>query len=225
MMPRNPLPFFAAALLAVFTTPAATRAEDTFQSWYQTTVWHHIHSGWNVGFYGDLRVTDGIDEVYAWIASPRLRYDVNSHLQLQLNTSWVDAFNPENTTPTDSFRLELEANPIFPLGENVIFSMRNRFEWRWIEGGQQYNTRIRIRPQFDWLLRKEGFFRGFFANHETFWDFDQHRITETRFVPFGMIFKPADKVELRLSYLWRQTAGRSGWYGYHAAVAAATITF
>jgi hypothetical protein len=225
MMSKNSLSFLLAAVLAACTVSAAVRAEDTFQSWYQTTVWYRINPGWSAGVYGDLRVTDGIDEVYAHIVSPRLRYDVNPHLQLQLNTSWVESFNAENTLPVDSFRLEFEANPSLPLGGGVTLSLRNRFEWRWIEGGQQYNTRIRLRPQLEWLLRKEGFFRGFFANHETFWDFDRHRITETRLVPFGAILRPSEKVDLRLSYLWRQTAGRSGWYGYHAAVASVTFNF
>lgn len=223
MVPR--CPFYLFFTLFFLAGAAPTRADDTFQAWYQTTVWWRINSDWSLGNYADLRVTDGVDEVYAWLMSPRLRYDVNPNLQLQLNTSWVDSFNAENTTPTDSFRLELEANPIIPLTKELTFSMRNRFEWRWIEGNQQYNTRLRVRPQLEWILQSKGLFRGFFANHETFWDFDQHRITETRFVPFGVILKPADNVELRVSYLWRQTVGRSGWYGYHAAVAAATINF
>ncbi|HYF34718.1 MAG TPA: DUF2490 domain-containing protein [Prosthecobacter sp.] len=224
MNARRVAALLTSILLLAASLPARGN-DDTFQAWYQTTVWHRINSRWSVGTYLDLRVNDGIDDVHTWIVSPRLRYDVNPNLQLQVNTSRVEAFNAENIRPVDSFRLEIEANPTLPLAKSLIFSMRNRFEWRWIEGGAEFNTRLRIRPQLDWLVRSEGLFRGFFANHETFWDFDQHRITETRFVPFGLILKPADAVELRISYLWRQTAGRSGWYGYHAAVAAATISF
>jgi hypothetical protein len=223
MIVRRILFWITSLLLLTATAPA--RADDTFQAWYQTTVWWRLDPKWSIGNYGDLRVNDGVDDVYAWIVSPRLRYDVNPHLQLQLNTSWVDAFNADNSRAIDSFRLELEANPILPLTEQLTFSMRNRFEWRWIEGNEEFNTRLRVRPQLDWLLRSKGLFRGFFANHETFWDFDQNRITETRFVPFGVILRPTQDVELRVSYLWRQTVGADGWYGYHAAVMAATINF
>lgn len=211
-------------LLAV-TPVVKANEDDTFQTWYQAMIWWRVDPSWSLGVYGDLRVTDGFGDVYAHFVSPRIRYDVNKNLQLQMNASWIDAFNADATVPIDSFRLEFEANPILPLSDHLVFSMRNRFEWRWIEGDVDYNTRLRVRPQLDWLIRKQGLFRGFFINYETFWDFDQSRITETRLVPFGVILKPTDQLELRLSYLWRQTVGADGWYGYHGAVATATFTF
>ncbi len=216
---------FLTISLLTLASALPAKADGTFQAWYQNTIWYRLNPHWSIGNYLDLRVNDAIDDVHTWMVSPRIRYDVNPNLQLQFNTTWVDAFNAENTRLVDSFRLELEANPTFPLTSQLTFSMRNRFEWRWMEGNEDFNTRIRTRPQLEWFVSKTGVFRGFFANYEMIWDFDQERMSETRLVPFGLIFRPTEKLDLRLSYLWRQTVGRAGWYDYHAVVMAATLNF
>lgn len=204
---------------------ALARADDTVQAWYQTTLWHRLNSEWSVGSYFDLRLNDGFDDVHTWMISPRVRYDVNRYFQLQLNTSWLESENAEQTDRTDAFRLELEANPTIPLSDQFVFSMRNRFEWRWLDGYEQYNTRIRIRPQLDWILHKQGLFRGFFANNEVFWDLEKDDVTENRLTPFGIILRPADNLDLRLYYLWRHTSGKHEWIDYHALGVNATFTF
>ena len=204
---------------------AVAYADDTFQVWYQSTIWWRLNQHWSLGSFADAHVDDGFGETYSWIASPRVRYDVNSHLQLQLNTSWLKSFNADHTTSSDIFRIEFEANPRLSLTEHFQLSMRDRFEWRSFGGGRLFNTRIRIRPQIDWIIANQGFFRGFFGSNEVFYDFDRERITENRLVPFGVIFRPAEALELRLYYLWRHTLGHEQWFDYHVAGISATLSF
>ena len=210
----------AAGLLA----PWSVRA-DTTQVWYQNNIWWRLNERLSVGNYLDIRRNDGVGRVHTWLISPRIRYDVHPRFQLQLNTSWVEADNAEQTRKIDSFRLELEANPNLSLGKDWTLSARNRLELRWLEHGDRFNERIRIRPNLEWLPRKEGFFRGLYTNNEVFYDFERRRVTENRWVPLGIILRAPGDVELRVYYLLRHTLGRADWFNYHVFGAMASINF
>jgi hypothetical protein len=87
------------------------------------------------------------------------------------------------------------------------------------------SPRIRLRPNLEWLPRKEGFFRGLYTNDEFFYDFERRRLTENRWTPLGVIFRAPGDVELRVYYLWRRTLGGGGWVNYHVLGAMASLNF
>lgn len=192
--------------------PCLLHAEG-FQGWYQNTVWLRLNDKWSVGNDLHLRPDDGFGRVHTWLASPRVRYDLDPVWQLQANLSRVSAYDAEETTDIDWTRFELEVNPTFRLTDSLTLSFRDRLEWRWRHGGD-YSTRLRFRPQLDWTLRKEGVFRGIYANNEVFYDFTQDRATENRLTPLGILLRPNDHLEIRLYALWRTTRGPQGWKNY-----------
>lgn len=51
------------------------------------------------------------------------------------------------------------------------------------------------------------------------------RFTENRLIPFGVILRPHQSVDLRLYYLWRHTRGRTEWRDYSVIGAIATVSF
>ncbi len=213
-----------APLSSLLLVAAAAHAEGV-QGWYQNINWFRLNERWSVGTYADLRVDDGVNGVHTWLLGPRVRYDLDKVWQLQLNTTFVEGRNADETSRPDWFRLEFEANPTVPLGDSFVFSMRNRFEWRWRGGDADYGDRIRHRPQLDWVLHRDGLFRGFYANNEVFYDFDADHFTENRLIPFGVILRPYPNVDFRLYYLWRHTRGRTEWRDYDAIGAIATVSF
>ena len=200
------------ALLTLF--PALLCAEGT-QGWYQHNVWLRLDEKWSIGNYLDLRADDGVGDVHTWIVSPRVRYDLDATWQLQANLSVLETFNADETAQAGWLRFEFEINPTFRLTDSLTLSFRDRLEWRWRDGGDDYTTRIRVRPQLDWTLRREGLFRGIFASNEVFFDFDQERVTENRLIPFGVLLRPSEHLDLRLFYLWRSTRAAQGWRDYH----------
>jgi hypothetical protein len=211
-------------LLALLTLlPALLCAEGT-QAWYQNTVWLRLNEKWSVGNDLHLRADDGVGRIHTWIASPRVRYDLNSTWQLQANVSVLEAYNADETAIVDWTRFEFEVNPTFRLSDTLTLTVRDRFEWRWRHGGD-YSTRIRIRPQLDWTLHKEGLFRGLYANNEVFYDFTQDRFTENRLTPLGVLLRPSDHLDLRLYYLWRSTRGGQGWRNYHGLGVQAALNY
>jgi len=153
-----------------------------------------------------------------------VRYDLSPTWQLQANVSVLEAYNADETAILDWTRFEFEVNPTFRLSDSLTLSFRDRFEWRWRHGGD-YSTRIRIRPQLDWTLRKEGLFRGLYANNEVFYDFTQDRVTENRLTPLGVLLRPNDHLDLRLFYLWRSTRGGQGWRNYHGLGVQAALNY
>ena len=215
----------AALGLGILFAAIAPGRADQLQGWYQNTIWKRLNDQWSVGNYAEARVNDGLGDLHTWILSPRVRYDLHPRLQLQLNTTWVEALNGPQTRSVDSFRLEFEANPNVKLYESVEYSMRNRFEWRRLDNGDAFTTRIRMRPQFDWVMARSGVFRGLYANNEVFYDFTQGRITENRLIPLGAVFRPSPELELRVFHLWRRTLAGTQWFDYQALGVLATYTF
>jgi len=209
------------ALLALL--PSLLLAEGT-QGWYQNTVWVRLDEKWSIGNDLHLRADDGIGRVHTWIASPRVRYDLNPTWQLQANVSVLEAYNADETAELDQTRFEFEVNPTFRLSDSLTLSFRDRFEWRWRHGGD-YSTRVRIRPQLDWTLKREGLFRGLYANNEAFYDFTQDRFTENRLTPLGVLLRPSAHLDLRLFYLWRSTRGGQGWRNYHGLGVQAALNY
>lgn len=210
-------------LLALLLFPALLCAEGT-QAWYQNTIWLRLDEKWSVGNDLHLRADDGVGRIHTWIASPRVRYDLSPTWQLQANVSVLEAYNADETAVLDWTRFEFEVNPTFRLSDSLTLSFRDRFEWRWRHGGD-YSTRIRLRPQLDWTLRKEGLFRGLYANNEVFYDFTQDRVTENRLTPLGVLLRPNDHLDLRLFYLWRSTRGGQGWRNYHGLGVQAALNY
>ncbi len=210
-------------LLALLLFPALLCAEGT-QAWYQNTIWLRLDEKWSVGNDLHLRADDGVGRIHTWIASPRVRYDLSPTWQLQANVSVLEAYNADETAILDWTRFEFEVNPTFRLSDSLTLSFRDRFEWRWRHGGD-YSTRIRLRPQLDWTLRKEGLFRGLYANNEVFYDFTQDRVTENRLTPLGVLLRPNEHLDLRLFYLWRSTRGGQGWRNYHGLGVQAALNY
>lgn len=187
---------------------------EGFQGWYQNSVWLRLDEKWSVGNFIDLRADQGFGEIHSWIVSPRVRYAWDETWQLQANLSVLESLNADEAARADWIRLEFEVNPTFRLTDALTLSLRDRVEWRWREGGDDYAVRLRVRPQLDWILRREGFFRGLYANFETFYDFDQDRATEHRLTPLGVILRPWERGELRCYYILRTVRGRAGWRDY-----------
>jgi hypothetical protein len=204
--------------------PALLCAEGT-QGWYQNNLWLRLNEKWSIGNYLDLRADDGVGDVHTWIVSPRVRYDLNATWQLQANLSVLEAFNADEVAQPGWLRFEFEVNPTFRLTDSLTLSFRDRFEWRWRDGGDEYATRVRIRPQLDWTLHKEGLFRGVYANNEVFYDFTQDRVTENRLIPFGVLLRPSEHLDLRLYCLWRTTRGAHGWKNYEVLGVLASLNY
>lgn len=204
--------------------PALLCAEGT-QGWYQNNVWLRLNEKWSIGNYLDLRADDGVGDVHTWIVSPRVRYDLDATWQLQANLSVLEAFNADETAQPSWLRFEFEINPTFRLTDSLTLSFRDRFEWRWRDGGDEYATRVRIRPQLDWTLHKEGLFRGLYANNEVFYDFHQDRVTENRLTPLGVLLRPNEHLDVRLYALWRTTRGAQGWKNYEVLGVQAALNY
>lgn len=210
----------------LFATMLTARVQaDVTQAWYQNTNFLHLNERWSVGSYVDLRVTDVVGELATTMFSPRIRYALTPEWSAQVNTTWVEAQAADERGRTAFTRLEFELNPRYALGDSLVLSARNRFEWRWFEDADGVNERIRLRPQFDLSTPWAGPVRGIFCNNEVFYDFDQGRITENRLTPFGLVFKPAKKMELRVYHLWRHTRARDRWFDFHVVAMHASFNF
>ena len=215
---------FWGCLLIASAMPGQVLADVT-QAWFQNTSFLRLDEHWSIGSYFDLRVTDAVGELATTMFSPRIRYDLSPHWSAQVNTTWVEAQAADESGRTAFTRFEFELNPRYAFGDKFILSARNRIEWRWFEGAEGINERIRIRPQIDLPTPWAGPVKGIFINNEVFYDFDQRRITENRLTPLGLVFKPAQQLELRVYHLWRHTRARERWFDFHVIALHASLSF
>lgn len=214
-----------AALVVALLIVAGKALADTFQTWYQHSLWLRLDPRWSVGTYADVRVTDTVGEHAATLLGPRVRYDLSPQWAVQVNTTWVDAQGVDGRGRRESLRLEAEANPRYALTETLTFSARNRFEARDIEATPGWNHRLRLRPQLDWRTPRAGFVHGVFVNHEVIYDFGRDQVTEHRLIPFGLVFQPARHTELRAYHLWRHASSGAGWFDFHVIGLQANTSF
>jgi len=222
--PARRAPAYWTLFFSALCASAPARA-DVAQVWYQNNVFWRLNEQWSIGNYLDLRVTDAVGELATTMFSPRVRYDLHPNWSAQVNTSWVEAQAANAQGRTEFLRLEFELNPHYVLTERLTFSARNRFELRWIEDVDDVNERIRVRPQFDLRTPWAGPVHGVYFNNETFYDFEQGKITENRLTPFGLVFKPTAALELRAYHLWRRTRQGHQWFNFQVLGVLANVSF
>ena len=124
-------------------------AEDDFQYWSQYSV--KIVDGEKIDLitFADLRIQEDASKLGLYLLSQRLKMDFWKNLSLGLNYTYLSSRNTKPGAVKDDYnwqhRLELEANPSWNIKDWLKLSVRNRYEFRWIENRGSYNDRFRHR--------------------------------------------------------------------------------
>jgi hypothetical protein len=193
----------AIIILALLAIGCVLRAEDEAQ--YRPAMWVTL---WDVGRfdvagYGELRYSSEDLAPFGYLIGPRFSYLAQDWLALRAGYTFIEA---DTSTPVGlrkvfSHRAEFEVNPIFQLNDTLRFRLRNRYEYRWLEGGTTDN-RTRHRPELTWALSGLGPLDAFQFWNETFFDWDSSQVTLNRFSPAGVRLRITDYSALRLFYFW-----------------------
>jgi len=192
-------------VLFLFCLPTRGLAEDDFQ--YRQLLSLKVIDTKKVDlvFFNQMRLNHNAQDVSFYLMSPQLKFDFWKNLQLGLNYTHLNfkAFNAAAGREEFRFhhRLELEVNPHWDIGEHFKVSMRNRYEFRWIENIGSDRDRFRHRTNVEVPFKNVLPLQAIFANSEFFYDFVDHRYNENWTVPFGLKFKVNEHVNFSIFYM------------------------
>lgn len=132
-----------------------------------------------------------------------------------LNYTYLQSRNTSSAATDDSYnrqhRAEIEVNPNWFPTDWLKVKMRNRVEFRWIEGQGSDNTRYRQRWMFDVPFKDQLPLKSIYASSEFFYDFAKNEYNENRSIPIGLNFKINKKLGGSLYYMVQSRKGTNDW--------------
>jgi len=138
------------------------QAQDSYtqkQFWPQVDAYYRLNTRFRLygavsGTRSNSQYTDGTSGIYVdhfalpWLRGRRDVTEMSDsargyYLWFRTGYSYSDA--PANQKKKDVNLWEMEGNSYFHLPENVVMVLRNRFDWRWVNGVFQPIYRLRLK--------------------------------------------------------------------------------
>lgn len=189
---------------------AARGADSDFQTWQWYTI--PFYEAGNFRFQGffETRWDDNSSHFQLALISPQVDYKILPYTRAGLNYTFIrsDSFDPDYQ---DQHRLEPQISNSFPLLDRLHLVTRNRMEFRWIDGKEEVDQRIRSRIGLEYELKDLGPLTGIYANNEIFYDITAGRFNENRAVPFGIEFTLNKNVTLDVFSMIQSVEQPHGW--------------
>ena len=192
-------------ILLLYFLSAPAFARDDFQ--YRQLLTVKLIDTKKIDFvlFGQMRMNHDAEDINFYLISPQLKFDLWKNLQLGLNYTHAGLKLFSAGAGRDEFRehhrLELEVNPRWAIGDLFRITMRNRYEFRWIENAGSDNPRFRHRTNVEMPIKNWGRVKSVYANSEFFYDINDHRYNENWTVPFGIKFKVNKQVDFSIFYM------------------------
>jgi hypothetical protein len=212
--PNCPFGLLTAILIAftLFTGIAHAEFDEDVRLWQTLGFTFHDGENWRVSAHAQNRLFDEGKFLGAWLLFPTVQYKAHPNLDLGLTYLLEDIRGEPGTDYTRLHIFWLHASSHWALNENWKFSMRHVLGLRAVESRDDYWI-SRHKFAFSRKLKNAGPLVALGASTELFYDYDDNRLFENRFVPLSGTFKLTEQARLSL-YLMAQSkrfANRSGW--------------
>jgi hypothetical protein len=202
----------AIALMASTIVAPSLHAEfdEDARLWQTLGITFHDSESWRVTAHAQSRLFDEGKFLGAWLLFPTVQYKVHPNLDLGATYLLEDIRGEAGTDFTRLHIFWLHASPHWQINEDWGFAMRHVLGLRAVESGEDYWI-SRHKFGLNRKLKTAGPLVSLGASTELFYDYDDNRLFENRFVPISGTFKLSDQAKLSL-YLMAQSkrfAGRS----------------
>jgi len=208
-VPRSIRSLFLLSLGAAFLTPLHALQEEEIWTTFNLTEFKSDH--FETRSHLELRFPE-LEYLSYYRLSQKFYIPTNTPFTFGIHPVVESGRKSANGEWSDTYRLDLEANFGFKLGE-VSVKTRNRYEVRRKEGrGSEAFDRVRqyttLSYPADWLPGMSSIGIG----NEVFVEFDDTRITVNRFYPLRVTFKAAGgKVTPYLLYQTKRSGNTDNW--------------
>lgn len=202
-------------MLLLLLSSGMASAEDDFQTWSQLSLKIAKREKAEFIFFSDSRLVGDARKLGLYFFSPRFVYHWAPGVDLGLNYTYLQSRNISPTAVDDSFntqhRAEIEVNPYWKLAEALKLKMRNRVEFRWLEGQGADNPRYRQRWVVEWVPKTFAPVKSLYASTEFIIDFHREDYVENRSVPIGINLKINERAGLQVYYMIQSLKGSKDW--------------
>jgi uncharacterized protein DUF2490 len=180
-------------------------AGDDWQYWNTVILQHAVDPRLDVHLSMHSRVLNDISVLGVYYASPGLSYQLTEHLVFGLNYKFQRL--KLKSVWTNEHRIEIQ--PIVKWAwDRIKFSLRNRLEYRIVEGKQKWRLRERFKLKrgMNW----DGFKFTPFISEEVFYSFKSKELSQTRFI-VGASKEITRKFGMDLYYMYRRNKQLGIW--------------
>jgi hypothetical protein len=206
--------FLAVALtaFAIAVPVAHGEFDDDVRLWQTLGITFHDGENWRVTGHAQARLFDEGKFLGAWLLFPTVHYKAHSNLDIGATYLFEDIRGEAGDDYTRLHIFWLHASPHWQINEDWKFAMRHVLGLRAVESGDDYWI-SRHKFGLSRKLKSTGPLVAIGASTELFYDYDDDRLFENRFIPLSATFKLTDRAKLSL-YLMAQSkryANRSDW--------------
>lgn len=166
-------------------------------------------------FYGEVRSSFEPSRFGGFLLSQQTKFDLHPNLGGGINYTFISSPARKTDHLQDTHRAEFELTPHFKVGDGLEVNARQRLELRWVEGQNGMSERSRSRLQLDFPMHDLGRLSSVYVSGEIFYDYSQHKFTESRIVPAGMTFRLTKKTSLSAFYMLQELRSGHEWYNRH----------
>ncbi len=205
--------------LGTLTVPNPAAGGDDTQYWNEFIFKHRLTPRWETHFKTEQRLVDQIGELGTHNYVAGLVVSALPAFDFELNYK----FEKEKSDPgtTDEHRLEII--PILKwFWKEVGFKLRNRLEYRTIDGETSWRLREKI------IIKKQINASGWtftpYFSEELFYDFRVGDFNQNR-IAVGVSKEVVRDLELSLYYMYKSNQTRGDWFGANVLGTEFVVTF
>jgi hypothetical protein len=192
---------------------------DDEQFWNEVVFKHKVNSHLETHLKLEQRFVNDFGDFGLHNYTPGFVYNLKDYLEFELNYKYEAEKRGKEWT--DEHRVEII--PILKWNwEEIKFKVRNRLEYRDIEG--ETSWRLREKIAFKRKMDIEGVEVNFSASEEIFYDFKIGQFNQNR-IKLGLSKNLNSIFEAGLFYMYKSNKGKEDWFGAHILGTAFVIGF
>jgi hypothetical protein len=182
-------------------------ASDDWQYWNEFKLKHNINEKIDVHLKLEQRIVDHVGDFALHNYSPGIVYGINKYFDFELNYKYER--EKVNEEWRDEHRLEMI--PIIKWEwSGYKFNVRNRFEYRTIEGDDKWRWREKLKIKRNVMMGDFVFTP--FVSEEIFYDFKEDEFNQNR-AAIGFTKEITKSLEIGLYYLRKSNKRNGSWTG------------
>jgi hypothetical protein len=196
-------------LLSCFVCTLAAHTED--REYWQRAQWTHYQGDdWKSYFTSEARFNQDWSRFYFIRLTENLSYQPCKNLECGVHVSYIHRKPESQRYFTNTYRLELEANPQFSWHRADVV-LRNRLELIKDERVPIIQKVYRARASIFYPLEGFGSLIGIGASEEVFYHFNQSRFTQSRFIPLELTFAECQDHSISAFFMVRNFLSGTEW--------------
>lgn len=199
-------------LASILPGSAQSSFDGDWRQWTEFMLQEYKEGNFSSYTWGELRFFDDTSRLGLWYLAQKNYWQLNPRWQAGAGVGFLQVMAPGNGDNNDLWRLELEINPQWKVGEKDKITLRNRLEPRWWEN-RDYELMYVSRHRLLWShpARWLPGMTHFESSIEPFFDYDVGEINENRFRPVAFFFKMGEKGSFNTFFQVRSLKIRGDW--------------